>query len=88
MIGLAETVEDQRAAQTKKTLTQARTRLEENPAFRGHSQLIHMDEQDGILVLHGRLPSYYLKQILQTTLGHIDGITEIDNQVEVLWPNE
>ncbi|MFT5523288.1 MAG: hypothetical protein ACI9HK_001234 [Pirellulaceae bacterium] len=39
---------------------------------------------DGVLVLEGRVPSFYLKQILQTLLKDIDGVVRIDNQVDVV----
>lgn len=65
-----------------------RSRLEQSLSFRGRSQLIQVDECDGTIVLHGRLPSYYLKQLLQTALRDLDGVVEIDNQVEVLWPGD
>jgi len=38
----------------------------------------------GILTLEGRLPSFYLKQVLQTLLRDLDGITRIDNRVDVV----
>lgn len=50
------------------TASRARSVLESSPLFRGRSQLIQITENDGRLVLEGRLPSYYLKQILQTVL--------------------
>jgi len=38
----------------------------------------------GILTLDGRLPSFYLKQVLQTLLRDLDGVTRIDNRVDVV----
>lgn len=60
--------------------------LENNSYFRGRSNLIDIREQDGTLILSGRVPSYYLKQVLQTTLRDIDGVRRIDNRVDVDWP--
>ena len=37
----------------------------------------------GTLTLKGRLPSFYLKQVLQTLLCDIEGVEIIDNQVDV-----
>ena len=67
-------------------LVAAKQRLEREPLFRGRSQLIEMAEKDGKLSLRGRLPSYYLKQMLQTILRDVRGVEEIDNQVAVDWP--
>ena len=44
----------------------AREVLSQSPLFRGRMNLINVEEQDGNLVLEGRLPSFYLKQMLQT----------------------
>ena len=38
---------------------------------------------DGILVLHGRVASFYYKQIAQTVIGKIDGVVSVTNCVEV-----
>ncbi len=38
----------------------------------------------GALVLRGRVPTYYLKQIAQHAVGHLDGVERIDNQIEVV----
>ncbi len=65
----------------------ARDRLEQSVYFRGRSRVIRIDEHDGTLVLQGRLPSFYLKQLLQTALSGIDGVKRIDNRVEVSWPD-
>lgn len=35
------------------------------------------------LVLHGRLPSYYLKQVAQETVARLDGVIQVVNEVEV-----
>ncbi len=41
------------------------------------------EEQDGRLVLRGRVPCYYLKQIAQTTIVDAAGHCEIVNEIEV-----
>lgn len=41
---------------------------------------------EGMLRLQGRVPSYYLKQIAQTMVLEMDGVDEIDNQLEVMTP--
>ena len=38
----------------------------------------------GVLTLEGRLPSFYLKQVLQTLLRDLDGVTRIVNRVDVV----
>ena len=66
----------------------ARHRLGAHHLFRGRSHLINVDERNGRLVLTGKLPSFYLKQVLQTALAGIDGVKGIDNFVDVIWPGD
>jgi hypothetical protein len=42
------------------------------------------DYRDGVLVLRGCLPSYYLKQIAQEVVGRLKGVDAIDNQIQVM----
>lgn len=67
--------------------TLARRTLEESDLFRGRSKLIRIDERNGRLVLEGRLPTYYLKQMLQTVLRDVEGVERIDNHVAVDYPS-
>jgi hypothetical protein len=36
------------------------------------------------LIVHGSVPSFYLKQLLQTVLMELDGIQRIENRVDVI----
>jgi osmotically-inducible protein OsmY len=38
----------------------------------------------GVLVLRGCLPSYYLKQVAQEVVAHLEGVERIENQIEVV----
>jgi hypothetical protein len=40
----------------------------------------------GVLTLHGRLPSYYLKQVALAVVATVEGVARIDDQVEVAPP--
>ena len=62
---------------------EARRRLDEHQLFRGRSGTVRIEVAEGVLVLTGRLPSFYLKQALQTDLKHVPGIRQIENRVEV-----
>jgi hypothetical protein len=42
------------------------------------------EEHEGVLILRGRVSSYFLKQIAQELAARVDGIELIDNRVEVL----
>jgi hypothetical protein len=60
-----------------------RQRLEECP-YRFYFNQITWTLTDGKLVLVGRVPSFYLKQILQTMLRDLDSVNQIENRVEVV----
>jgi hypothetical protein len=42
--------------------------------------------QGHALTLHGRVPSYYLKQVAQTLLVRMEGIKVINNELDVVSP--
>ncbi|MCY2996162.1 MAG: BON domain-containing protein [Planctomycetota bacterium] len=46
-------------------------------------QNISCESRDGVLVLRGRVSSYYLKQLAQETVRRIEGVESIVNAVEV-----
>jgi osmotically-inducible protein OsmY len=56
----------------------------------GHPYLalknISCEYREGVLTLRGCLPSYYLKQVAQTAVAHIDGVGTIINLIDVV-PN-
>jgi osmotically-inducible protein OsmY len=62
-------------------LSEARSRLMASPysALHGVACTFH----EGVLVLHGRVASFYLKQLAQSSVGHIVGVDEVSNRVEV-----
>ena len=87
MVRLEKSLDDRDSAANCDAIETAKQRLETLDAFRGRSSLIEIEQRNKTLILHGRVPSFYLKQILQTTLRDIDGVDEIDNQVSVVWPD-
>ena len=64
-----------------------RERLELHPHFRGRTFLLAIEMVEETIVLSGSLPSFYLKQLLQEAVRGVPGVTDIDNQVDVVWPN-
>jgi osmotically-inducible protein OsmY len=47
---------------------------------------VSCDLLDGVLVLRGCLPTYYLKQIAQEAVAALEGVEHIDNQIQVVTP--
>ena len=65
----------------------ARQTLAKNSRFRGHTQTINIECDRDRLIINGRVPSFYLKQMLQEVLLHVDGVEQIDNRVDVVCPD-
>jgi hypothetical protein len=64
-----------------------RERLQRHPHFRGRASLVRIELVEGTIVLSGRLPSYYLKQLLQEAIRLMPGVMDIDNRVLVMRPD-
>ena len=45
---------------------------------------IDCEYHEGILTLRGRVSSFYMKQIAQTIVQHVDGVERVVNRVEVV----
>lgn len=69
--------------QSKDLTARARDSLSQLAQFRGRANGFTFALREGKLVVRGAVPSYYLKQLLQTALKDLDGIRQIDNQVVV-----
>jgi hypothetical protein len=64
----------------------ARQTLEQRGQLRGSIESLSFVLHGEVLVVRGSVPSFYLKQMLQTALKGLDGVCQIDNQVEVVLP--
>jgi hypothetical protein len=47
---------------------------------------VSCDWLDGVLVLQGCLPSYYLKQVAQEVVARLEGVDAVDNRIRVVTP--
>ncbi len=54
-----------------------------HPLFYGRAEQLKFVCQDEVLVVHGFVPSFYLKQVLQTVIQSLDGVRVIENRVLV-----
>jgi hypothetical protein len=63
-------------------LAEARTRFQRSPYHELHE--INCDFREGVLILRGRVPSYFIKQVAQSAVFSLEGIGEIDNRLEVV----
>jgi hypothetical protein len=62
----------------------ARALVDAHSHFAGRAQQFEFQYADGVLVVRGRVPTFYLKQTLQHALKRLDGVRRIDNQVAVV----
>jgi osmotically-inducible protein OsmY len=61
------------------TAVAARLRASSYASLRG----VFCQCRGGVLILRGRLPSFYLKQVAQAAAGGLEGVSRIDNHIEV-----
>lgn len=57
--------------------------IKENPHLNGHQ--VFCQEESGIVVLHGRVKSYFQKQMAQEALKRLAGVERVINELEVEW---
>lgn len=50
-----------------------------------NSRRMHIQNDAGRLTIQGSVQSFFEKQIAQEALRKIDGVTSIENQLEVTW---
>jgi hypothetical protein len=62
----------------------AREKLEHHPHFRGRLSGLQFEQFGKTLRISGRLPSFYLKQLIQETLRHLPGVQNVDNDIDVV----
>lgn len=54
-----------------------------NPHLTRHR--VFCQEESGIVVLHGRVGSFFQKQMAQETLKRLDGVEKVINELQVDW---
>lgn len=70
-----------------KTATLARRvhdALERSP-YLGAAQQLRVEEGDGRICLHGRVGSFFEKQMAQEVVRRLDGVEKVDNLLTVAW---
>ena len=65
-------------------LQRVRGKLSQSCHFTRHWREIDCEYREGILTLRGRLPTFYLKQVLQSILKDLLGVRRVDNRVDVV----
>lgn len=57
--------------------------IKTSPHLAGHQ--VFCQEESGIVVLHGKVDSFFQKQMAQETLKKLDGVEKVINELEVDW---
>ncbi|MFV2070844.1 MAG: BON domain-containing protein [Pirellulales bacterium] len=60
--------------------------LAQHPLFCGRTAIIDVEYRQGTLTISGRVPSFYLKQVVQELFRQLDGVERVDNRVDVVCP--
>jgi hypothetical protein len=62
----------------------AREVVAQHTHFHGRADCFEFQYRERVLVVRGAVPSYYLKQLLQSALMDLQGVSRVDNQVAVV----
>jgi osmotically-inducible protein OsmY len=49
---------------------------------------LHVEVFDGVVVLEGIVPSFYMKQLAQEVVLNLDFASKVENRVDVEWPKD
>ncbi len=69
--------------QTETSLNDKVTAALNDPRFAKRE--LRFESSEGNVTLTGKVTSFYQKQMAQELVGKLDGVREIDNQLEVCW---
>ena len=62
----------------------ARHHLENHPHFRGRVSDVFVEHKGRTLFLTGRVPTFYLKQLVQEAVRHVPGVQQVRNLIDVI----
>jgi hypothetical protein len=65
-------------------LTQAKLAIAEHGQLRHRLGDLEFELEGKTLIVRGHVPTYYVKQLLQSVLKGLDGVGRIENEVEVI----
>lgn len=64
----------------------AKRHLESHPHFRGRLAGLRIENRGKTLFLAGRLPTFYLKQLVQEAVRNLPGVQHVRNEIDVVNP--
>jgi hypothetical protein len=69
--------------ETQTMTSRARDLVAQHPHFYGRAEVFEFECSGDVLVVSGRVPTFYLKQLLQDALKKLEGVRRVDNRVDV-----
>jgi hypothetical protein len=72
-------------SQVNPVVSLVRERLDKHTHFRGRTHQFLIEAMGGSIVVSGKVPTYYLKQLLQEAIRAIPDVTHIENRVDVTF---
>ena len=75
-----------RASERTDLANMAKQHLERHPHFRGRLADLRIENRGKTLFLFGRLPMFYLKQLVQEAVRHLPGVQYVRNEIDVVNP--
>jgi hypothetical protein len=75
------------ALTSDKVTQRARDLIARHAHFSGRADKFEFELIDDVLVIRGCVPTFYLKQLLQDALKHLNSVQQIDNRVDVIVSN-
>ncbi|MFO7907196.1 MAG: BON domain-containing protein [Planctomycetota bacterium] len=75
---------DEAVEEAEDVLNQVRRALAHSCHFTRHWREIACEYEDGVLTLRGSVPSFYLKQVLQSIVKKVPRVDRIENRVDVV----
>ena len=70
-------------SETGELLQRVDSAIKTSPHLSGHQ--VFCQEESGIVVLHGKVCSFFQKQMAQEALKRLDGVEKVINELEVDW---
>jgi hypothetical protein len=83
---LVESAKQSVSSPSEKEVVEANVRSKLQQSCYQQVRCVSCQFHEGVLTLRGRVSSYYLKQIVQTLVFRMDGVVELNNRVEVVYP--
>jgi len=84
MIITTKKAKRERSAPAGDAVHLAREAIARHNHFRGRADGFRLEQCGDVLTVRGQVPSFYLRQVLQTVLNRLDGVGVVDNQVDVI----